>query len=39
MDQSWLNESRERLTACRKGELKAIEGEQALRDIEAGLCR
>ena len=36
IDQSWLNESRERLAAYHKGELKAIDGDEALRDIRRG---
>ena len=30
-------ESRDRLQACREGKLKAVEGEETLREIEAGL--
>jgi putative addiction module component (TIGR02574 family) len=37
IDQGWLAESRDRLDAYREGKLKPLEGEQALRDIEAGL--
>jgi len=37
IDQSWLAESRDRLRAYRKGNLKPLEGEETLREIEAGL--
>jgi putative addiction module component (TIGR02574 family) len=37
IDQAWLVESRDRLQAYREGQLKTIEGEEALREIEAGL--
>lgn len=37
MDQAWLAESRDRLQAYREGKLKALDGEETLRDIEAGL--
>jgi putative addiction module component (TIGR02574 family) len=37
IDQSWLLESRDRLQAYREGKLKALEGEETLREIEASL--
>jgi putative addiction module component (TIGR02574 family) len=37
IDQGWLAESRDRLRACRAGELKPLPGEETLREIEAGL--
>jgi putative addiction module component (TIGR02574 family) len=37
IDQAWVAESRDRLEACRAGKLKALDGEQALRDTEASL--
>jgi Putative addiction module component len=37
LDQLWLERSRERLRAFRQGELKALDGEETLREIEAGL--
>jgi putative addiction module component (TIGR02574 family) len=37
IDQAWLAESHDRLKACREGKLKAVDGEQTLLDIEAGL--
>ena len=37
IDQAWLAESRDRLRAFREGELKRLEGEETLREIEAGL--
>jgi putative addiction module component (TIGR02574 family) len=37
IDQAWVAESRDRLEAYRAGKLKALDGEQALRDIETGL--
>jgi putative addiction module component (TIGR02574 family) len=37
LDQAWLAESRDRLGAYRQGELKALDGEETLREIEAGL--
>lgn len=37
IDQSWLAESRDRLRAYRKGDLKPLEGEETLHEIEAGL--
>ena len=39
VDRAWLEESRDRLTAFREGKLKAVEGEAALREIEAELGR
>lgn len=35
IDQAWLNESHDRLKASREGKLKAVDGEGALREIEA----
>jgi putative addiction module component (TIGR02574 family) len=37
IDQAWLVESRDRLRAYREGKLKALDGKQALREIETGL--
>ena len=37
IDQAWLLESFDRLRAYREGKLKALDGEQALREIETGL--
>jgi putative addiction module component (TIGR02574 family) len=37
IDQAWLSESQDRLQAYREGKLKAVDGDQALRDIEADL--
>ena len=34
IDQAWLLESQDRLAAFRAGQLKAINGEEALRAIE-----
>jgi len=34
VDQAWLQESHDRLTAYRTGELKALDGEATLRAIE-----
>jgi len=39
IDRAWLLESQDRLAAFRAGELKAINGEEALRAIEAELGR
>ena len=39
VDRAWLAESRDRLNAFRSGKLKALEGEAALKDIEAELKR
>lgn len=37
IDQAWLEESRDRLKAHREGKLAAVDGEEALRQIEADL--
>lgn len=37
MDRAWLAESRDRWLAFREGKLQAIDGEQALREIEDNL--
>ena len=37
IDQAWLVESRDRLRAYREDKLKALDGQEALREIEAGL--
>jgi putative addiction module component (TIGR02574 family) len=37
IDQAWLSESHDRLQAYRAGKLEAVDGEQTLREIEAGL--
>ena len=37
IDQAWLVESRDRLRAYREGKLRALDGEEALREIETGL--
>jgi putative addiction module component (TIGR02574 family) len=37
VDRAWLAESRDRLDAFRKGKLKALDGEDALKSIEAEL--
>jgi len=34
IDQAWVAESRDRLTAYREGRLEALDGEEALRQIE-----
>jgi len=37
LDEAWLAESRARLQAYREGRTKALDGEQALLEIEAAL--
>ena len=37
VDRAWLSESRDRLRAFRAGELKALNGEDAINSIEAEL--
>ena len=37
IDQAWLAESRDRLQASREGNLKPLDGEKTLREIEANL--
>lgn len=37
LDQAWLAESRDRLKAFRAGKLKSLDGEDALKSIEAEL--
>jgi putative addiction module component (TIGR02574 family) len=37
LDQAWLAETRDRFQAYREGKLKAIDGEETLCEIEAGL--
>jgi len=37
IDRAWLAESQDRLKAFRAGELKAVDGEETLRSIAAGL--
>lgn len=37
IDKAWLAESHDRLRACREGKLKALDGEETLREIEGGL--
>ena len=37
VDRAWLAESRDRLDAFRKGKLKPLDGEAALKSIEAEL--
>ena len=37
IDRAWLAESRDRLRAFRAGELKALDGENAIKSIEAEL--
>jgi putative addiction module component (TIGR02574 family) len=39
IDRAWLLESQDRLAAFRAGELKAVNGEEALRAIEGDLKR
>jgi putative addiction module component (TIGR02574 family) len=39
VDRAWLAESQNRLKAFRAGELKAVDGEETLRSIAAGLGR
>ncbi|MBW8863732.1 MAG: addiction module protein [Verrucomicrobia bacterium] len=39
IDRAWLAESRDRLQAFRKGELKALDGEEAIKSIESELGR
>ncbi len=37
IDRAWLAESRDRLRAFRAGEFKALDGEEAIKSIEAEL--
>ena len=37
IDRAWLAESRDRLRAFRAGELKALDGEEAIKSIAAEL--
>ncbi|OHE77567.1 MAG: hypothetical protein A2107_03885 [Verrucomicrobia bacterium GWF2_62_7] len=37
IDRAWLDESGDRLRAHREGRLVAVDGEEALRQIEAGI--
>ena len=37
IDHAWVAESHDRLQAFREGKLKALDGEETLREIEAGL--
>jgi putative addiction module component (TIGR02574 family) len=37
LDRAWLAESRDRLRAFRAGEIKALNGEEAIQSIEAEL--
>jgi putative addiction module component (TIGR02574 family) len=37
VDKAWLAESHDRLCAYREGKLKALDGEETLREIETGL--
>ena len=39
VDKAWLAESKDRLKAYRKGKLKALDGIQTIRSIEADLGR
>jgi len=39
IDRAWLAESRDRLEAFRKGELKALDGGTTLKSIESELRR
>jgi putative addiction module component (TIGR02574 family) len=39
IDRAWLAESRDRLNAFRAGQLKSLNGEAALKDIEAEIKR
>jgi putative addiction module component (TIGR02574 family) len=39
IDRAWLLESQDRLAAFRAGELKTVNGEEALRAIEGDLKR
>ena len=37
IDRAWLAESHDRLKAFRAGEIKALDGEETIRSITAGL--
>ncbi len=37
IDEAWVTESRDRLQAFREGKIQAMDAEETLRDIEAGL--
>ncbi len=37
IDQAWLSESRDRLQAYREGQMRALDGEETLANIEASL--
>ncbi len=39
VDRAWLAESRDRLQAFRSGELKALDGDTALKSLESELRR
>ncbi len=39
VDRAWLAESRDRLNAFRTGEIKALDGEDAIKSIESELNR
>jgi putative addiction module component (TIGR02574 family) len=39
IDRAWLAESRDRLEAFRRGELKALDGDATLKSIESELRR
>jgi hypothetical protein len=39
IDKAWLLESQDRFTAFRAGQLKAIDGEDALRAVEDELAQ
>ena len=37
IDQAWVTESRDRFKTYQEGRITALDGEEALREIEAGL--
>lgn len=39
IDQAWLDESRDRLAAYRRGEIAAVEGDQALANLKDQLSQ
>jgi putative addiction module component (TIGR02574 family) len=39
IDQAWLDESRDRLAAYRRGEIKAVEGDRALANLKDQLSQ
>lgn len=39
IDQAWLDESRDRLAAYRRGEIEAVEGDRALANLKDQLSQ